>query len=1131
MRRPLVGDDRAGRQLQLAPPDDVGEVAEGADHGDARALLGVGQRVGADLDLDAEQRRAHRRAEQRLVALVVGVGDEGDAGRDQLGPGGLDEDRLAVVGAAERDAVVGAGHLAVLELGLGDRGAEVDVPQHRRLGLVGLAPRQVAQERPLGDPPRRARRWSCRSAPSRPTARGVRHRSSKACSSSAVRPFAQLDEVAARDAAAACLPAARRAGSNVGVVGERRVALDAVVVLDPALGGQAVVVPAHRVEDLLAPHALVAGDGVGVGVARTRGRRAASRSPSAAACRWSRPRRGSWCGRSGRCPARPRPRPSGPRCPSRVGLVGDRPVGVAGEPGAGSLRHRRQGSGRSRPLRSGTGFGRRGPATSLPVLQLFDTAQGQVVPFEPREPGKVSMYVCGPTVYGPPHLGPRPLLARVRRAAPLPRVVAASRSPTSPTSPTSTTTSSTGPTTRAARPTRSPASASRSGARPWTASASSARPTTPTPPPTSSRWSRSSAELVARGDAYETDDGVYFTPEVVADYGLLARQSIDSLRPAPGSRPTTRSARPIDFVLWKKAKPGEPSWPSPWGDGPPGLAHRVRRHVARPAGRRLRPPRRRPGPRLPPPRERAGPGRGRRAHLRPPLGAQRLRRGRRREDVEEPRQLHQPARPHRVDRPPRLPAAGAAQPLPLAGRGHQGHHRRRGGRAASASTSSPAAPATCPAAEPDADGARRVPRGHGRRPRHAAARSPCCSPSCARATSALDDGDDVTAAPLRGHGARDRRARWASSWPGPAAGLVADDEAAASGPPSATRPAPPRTGPRPIACATSSRPMGYVVEDTAAGTQVRRPDARRASAGGARDLTGRRRSRSLAAGASVDRRRVRARAAAPGFGIIWTTVAVDLIGFGIVLPILPQYAERFGVSATRHRPAGGVVLAGPADLFAPIWGRLSDRIGRKPVLLISLFGTAVGSLLTGVAGSIWLLFLGRHRRRRLGRERVGGPGRGGRRGPARRTGPGSWACSARPSASGSWPARPSARSARSVGPHVPFFVAAAIVVRERRWWPSSACRRPAGHARHRPGGPAERRGRSRDGAGRHARRPAAGHGPAREPAHVDGPAESGRRGADAPRDPAAHHRVVRGDGGLQRVRGHVRAAHRQPRSG
>src|SRR3954453_1274388 len=86
-----------------------------------------------------------------------------------------------------------------------------------------------------------------------------------------------------------------------------------------------------------------------------------------------------------------------------------------------------------------------------------------------------------------------------------------------------------------------------------------------------------------------------------------------------------------------------------------------------------------------------------------------------------------------------------------------------------------------------------------------------------------------------------------------------------------------------------------------------------------------------------------------GFGTIWTTVAIDLIGFGIVLPILPQYAEKFGASATTI----GVLVASfsMAQLVcAPLGGRLSDRIGGKPVLLISLFGTAVGSLLTGMAG-------------------------------------------------------------------------------------------------------------------------------------------------------------------------------------
>ena len=96
----------------------------------------------------------------------------------------------------------------------------------------------------------------------------------------------------------------------------------------------------------------------------------------------------------------------------------------------------------------------------------------------------------------------------------------------------------------------------------------------------------------------------------------------------------------------------------------------------------------------------------------------------------------------------------------------------------------------------------------------------------------------------------------------------------------------------------------------------------------------------------------------PGFGTIWTTVAVDLIGFGIVLPILPQYAEQFGASPTTI----GLLVASfslAQLVFAPIWGRLSDRVGRKPVLIVSLFGTALGSLLTGAAGALWLLFLGR----------------------------------------------------------------------------------------------------------------------------------------------------------------------------
>ena len=87
-------------------------------------------------------------------------------------------------------------------------------------------------------------------------------------------------------------------------------------------------------------------------------------------------------------------------------------------------------------------------------------------------------------------------------------------------------------------------------------------------------------------------------------------------------------------------------------------------------------------------------------------------------------------------------------------------------------------------------------------------------------------------------------------------------------------------------------------------------------------------------------------------------VAIDLVGFGVVFPILPLYARRFHVSSAT---ATGLVsaFAAASFLFSPIWGRISDRIGRKPVLVLSLAGTCVGSLLTGLAGGIALLYVGR----------------------------------------------------------------------------------------------------------------------------------------------------------------------------
>jgi len=93
-------------------------------------------------------------------------------------------------------------------------------------------------------------------------------------------------------------------------------------------------------------------------------------------------------------------------------------------------------------------------------------------------------------------------------------------------------------------------------------------------------------------------------------------------------------------------------------------------------------------------------------------------------------------------------------------------------------------------------------------------------------------------------------------------------------------------------------------------------------------------------------------------GIVFLIVFIDLIGFGIVIPILPLYAEDFGPSPLVF----GLLMASFSlmqFLFAPLLGRLSDRFGRRPILLVSLLGSAVGYVLFGFAGSLAMLFASR----------------------------------------------------------------------------------------------------------------------------------------------------------------------------
>ena len=94
--------------------------------------------------------------------------------------------------------------------------------------------------------------------------------------------------------------------------------------------------------------------------------------------------------------------------------------------------------------------------------------------------------------------------------------------------------------------------------------------------------------------------------------------------------------------------------------------------------------------------------------------------------------------------------------------------------------------------------------------------------------------------------------------------------------------------------------------------------------------------------------------------VIFITVFIDLVGFGIVIPVLPFYAEGTKFGATPREV--GLLFASYSVMqlvFAPVLGKLSDKYGRRPVLLISLLGTSLGFLILGFATTLWMLFLGR----------------------------------------------------------------------------------------------------------------------------------------------------------------------------
>ncbi len=92
--------------------------------------------------------------------------------------------------------------------------------------------------------------------------------------------------------------------------------------------------------------------------------------------------------------------------------------------------------------------------------------------------------------------------------------------------------------------------------------------------------------------------------------------------------------------------------------------------------------------------------------------------------------------------------------------------------------------------------------------------------------------------------------------------------------------------------------------------------------------------------------------------VLFLTVFIDLIGFGMVIPFLPFYAREYGASGTMVGAVVGIYSI-MQFFFAPVWGRLSDRIGRRPVILISLTASCTGYFLFGIAHGLGILFASR----------------------------------------------------------------------------------------------------------------------------------------------------------------------------
>ena len=205
------------------------------------------------------------------------------------------------------------------------------------------------------------------------------------------------------------------------------------------------------------------------------------------------------------------------------------------------------------------------------MISLYDTLTGEVRPLVTREPGRVALYACGPTVYDHPHLGhARSALTydvlrrylewrglEVRHVANVTDID-----------------------DNIINRARGEGRTENDVAFEWEAVYVDAMAALgvlePHDRPRATGWVDEMVDFIGRimdaGAAYAAPTGVYLRVRDVEGYGDLVHRSLDDLRASAGARVEVDEAKedPLDFALWKAAKPDEPSWPSPWGPGRPG---------------------------------------------------------------------------------------------------------------------------------------------------------------------------------------------------------------------------------------------------------------------------------------------------------------------------------------------------------------------------------------------------------------------------------------------------------------------------------------------------------------------------------------------------------------------------------